>query len=115
MRFWAIGVVLAVCSGPATAQTRPPIDMQRFQRQLDGLVAQVAGLVFAQADANRDGTLTRDEVSRLIREQGGMGVGPDPRSWAALDLNQDGGITQSEMVAGMNAVRARTQQGRAPF
>ena len=106
----------AVTPCVATAQTRPPafMDPALVGRRMGELSEMIAQGVFATADANRDGALTRVEAARAASERG-LPFSIDPRSWAALDLNRDGVLAQRELADALKGVRARTSMGARPF
>lgn len=110
---------MAILCGTATAQQRqapPPraLDPANITRGVNQLADMIAQGVFQQADANRDGMLTRAEAMSVGAAYG-LPVGSDPRAWAALDLNHDGVIVQREMADALRFVQARTAKGLRPF
>ncbi len=115
--FAASIILIAIAPRPTEAQHRVPpsgLDPSRVGRGFAEFSDMMASAVFREADADRNGVLTRQEASRA-GARFGIVAGSDPRAFAALDLNGDGVIVLRELADALRMVQARTSKGRRPF
>lgn len=109
----AIAAVLAV--GSANAQQAPnPLDPNRIYRGIDQLAGMATDRLFRMADANSDGALSPRELSDAA-ERNALPYSPDPRAWAAFDINRDGVLSRAEVVETFRRVQVATRNGTRPF
>jgi len=85
--------------GPQGAAPHHMHQMHHGQRG-DGMMGFAMGEVFARADANNDGKVTREEANTWLAAR-----------FAEIDTNKDGGLTAEEIRAFYNARRG---EGRGP-
>jgi Ca2+-binding EF-hand superfamily protein len=96
MKTILIAAASLLLAGPAAAQTAPA-PTERDVRELSE--------IFAQVDADRNGKLTKPEMSAFgIRHR--IGVLVNNKTWGAMDRSGDGKLTRDEFVNGMVADRA---------
>jgi len=71
--------------------------------------------IFARADADNDGILTREELTKATATQerrGERGDGPPPDLiFRALDANQDGALSEAEIAGSLAALRTLDKNG----
>jgi Ca2+-binding EF-hand superfamily protein len=99
-----IAAASLLVSTTAAAQTAP-VPTEQDVRELSEL--------FGQVDADRNGKLTKPEMSAFgIRHK--IGVLVNNKTWGAMDRSGDGRLTRDEFINGMVADRAarRAKQGK---
>lgn len=104
MKTILIAAASLLVAGPVAAQTAP-VPTGRDVRELSE--------IFGQVDADRNGKLTKPEMSAFgVRHR--IGVLVNNKTWGAMDKNGDGRLTRDEFVSGMVADRAarRAKQGK---
>lgn len=62
-------------------------------------------IIFGQVDADRDGRITKPEMSAFGASHG-LGVLVRDRGWKAMDANRNGTLDRMEFVRGMVEARA---------
>ena len=80
-----------------------------FYIMSDGAPEEVLGKIFRVFDVNSDGTITKKELTRLIKDMYGLLKTEDPNiaakdmiaktAFAEMDKNKDGKVTKEEFVA----------------
>ncbi|RDL50754.1 hypothetical protein BLJAPNOD_01877 [Ensifer sp. M14] len=103
MRKVALLMASVLCQlTPVAAQDKPAAmyqgQMDRLDRDGDGVISrsEYQGFMttaFANLDKNKDGTLSADEVAPVLNAQ----------QFAAINVNRDGKITQSEFLTSVMA------------
>lgn len=114
-RMFGLAIAVALTGGSAHAQQAPnPLDPNKIYRGLDQLAGMAADKLFALADANSDGALSPRELSDAS-ERNALPYSPDPRAWAAFDINRDGVLSRAEVIETFRRVQVATRNGTRPF
>lgn len=101
-----ITAIATLClSAPLAAQTPAPVPTERDVRELSAF--------FVQIDADRNGRMTKAEMSAFgIRH--GIGTLVKDKVWNAMDANGDGQLTKDEFIRGMVSDRAARRAKMKP-
>jgi hypothetical protein len=93
----AIGNATLGAAAPTIAQIPSTVPTAQDEKELS--------IIFGQIDANRNGRLTKVEMSAYgVRR--GLGTLVRPEGWRHLDSNGDGTLTREEFIVGMVSARA---------
>ena len=87
---------------------------QEFRAIAHKFLHRRAGKMIAEADENKDGVLTWDEVSKMMIGADEARIAEEKAEFEATDLNKDGKIDQEELATYMTKVMMLTLKEKTP-